>query len=91
MKEGLEVLKFSATWCSPCRHLTQILKDIENITTVDIDSQPEIAREYGIRSVPSLLFKVNGKEVHRHVGLLSKDEYLNLITEIHNSKELWEN
>jgi thioredoxin 1 len=90
MTEGLEVLKFSATWCSPCRHLAQILEGVENITAIDIDSQPEIAREHGVRSVPLLLFKVNGKEVHRHVGLLSKDKYLSLITEIHSSKELWE-
>ena len=90
MKEGLEVLKFSASWCRPCRTLAQMLEGVEGITSVDIDSQPDVAREHGVRSVPLLLFKVNGKEVHRHVGLLSKDKYLNLITEIHSSKELWE-
>jgi len=90
MTNDLEVLKFSASWCRPCRTLAQILEGVEGITSVDIDSQPDIAREHNVRSVPLILFKVKGKEVYRHVGLLSKTEYEKIITEIHSSKELWE-
>ena len=90
MTQEFEVLKFSASWCRPCRTLAQMLEGVEGITSVDIDSQPDVAREHNVRSVPLILFKVRGQEVHRHVGLLSKDKYLNLITEIHSSKELWE-
>jgi thioredoxin 1 len=91
MTEDIKVLKFSASWCKPCRHLSQILDNVKYITSIDIDSQPEIAQEYKVKSVPLLLFIVNEKEVHRHVGIISKNEYLKLITEIQNSKELWEN
>ena len=61
---NIEVLKFSASWCGPCRVLAQTLKDVEGITAIDIDKDMETARKYGIRSVPTMVFLKNGKEVH---------------------------
>jgi len=90
MTQEFEVLKFSASWCRPCRTLAQMLEGVEGITSVDIDSQPDVAREHNVRSVPLILFKVKGQEVHRHVGLMSKAQYEKIVTEIHSSKELWE-
>jgi len=84
----LEVLKFSASWCGPCRVLANTLKDVEGITQIDIDKDMETARKYGIRSVPTLVFLKNDKEVHRQSGAISLDRYNQILDEIKFSKEL---
>ena len=85
---NIEVLKFSATWCGPCRVLAQRLEGVEGITPVDIDTNMETAREHNVRSVPTLVFKKDGKEVHRISGAISLDRYNEIVNEIKFSKEL---
>ena len=85
---SIEVLKFSASWCGPCRVLSQILEGVEGITPIDIDTNMETAREHNVRSVPTLVFKKDGKEVHRISGAISLDRYNEILNEIKFSKEL---
>jgi len=85
---SIEVLKFSATWCGPCRVLSNTLKDVEGVTQVDIDKEMETARKYRIRSVPTLVFLKDDKEVHRQSGAISLDRYNQILDEIKFSKEL---
>jgi thioredoxin 1 len=85
---NIEVLKFSATWCGPCRVLAQNLEGVEGITSIDIDKDMETARLHNVRSVPLLVFKKNGKEVHRQTGAISKEQYQALLTEINDAKEI---
>jgi len=85
---SIEVLKFSASWCGPCRVLSNTLKDVEGVTQVDIDKEMETARKYGIRSVPTLVFLKDDKEVHRQSGAISLDKYNQILDEIKFSKEL---
>lgn len=72
-----KVLKFSASWCGPCKMLS---KTIEGINTnvvfeeVDIDEQSELAVEYGIRGVPTLVMLDENVEVKRSVGNLTKQQ-----------------
>ena len=84
----LEVLKFSASWCGPCRVLSNTLKDVEGITQIDIEKDQETARKYGIRSVPTMVFLKDGKEVHRQSGNMPLQMYQQILTEINDSKEL---
>ena len=88
MENKIEVLKFSATWCGPCRVLAQTLKDVEGITNIDIDKDQETPRKYGIRSVPTMVFLKDGKEVHRQSGNMPLEMYQKILTEINDSKEL---
>ena len=44
----------------------------------------ELAKEHNVRSVPLMIFKVDGKEVHRKVGVISKDQYESLLIELGN-------
>jgi thioredoxin 1 len=85
---NIEVLKFSASWCAPCRMLTQRLEGVEGITNIDIDKDQETARKYGIRSVPALVFLKDGVEVHRQVGVIEVDRYNQILDDIKFSKEL---
>ena len=85
---SVEVLKFSATWCGPCRVLAQTLKDVEGITNIDIDKDRETPAKYGIRSVPTMVFLKDGKEVHRQSGNMPLEMYQQILNEINDSKEL---
>ena len=85
---SVEVLKFSATWCGPCRVLAQTLKDVEGITNIDIDKDSETPAKYGIRSVPTMVFLKDGKEVHRQSGNMPLQMYQQILTEINDSKEI---
>lgn len=85
---NIEILKFSATWCGPCRVLAHNLEGVEGITNVDIDTNIEMAVEHNVRSVPLLIFKKNGKEVHRSKGAISKQQYEDIVNEINDSKEI---
>jgi len=84
----IEVLKFSATWCGPCRVLSGTLKDVEGITNIDIEKDMETSRKFGVRSVPTLVFLKDGKEVHRVSGSIPLTKYNEILTEINDSKEL---
>ena len=67
------VLRFTATWCGPCKGLAMTLKNIETILpieVIDIDEKSDIAREYGIRSVPTLIMLDENTEVKRVSGAL---------------------
>ena len=86
----IEVLKFSATWCGPCRVLASNLTGVSGITNVDIDKDMGLAKEHNVRSVPLMIFKVDGKEVHRQVGVISKDQYESLLIELGNDVK-WDN
>ena len=85
---SVEVLKFSATWCGPCRVLAQTLKDVEGITNIDIDKDRETPVKYGIRSVPTMVFLKDGVEVHRQSGNMPLQMYQQILNEINDSKEL---
>ena len=82
------MLKFSATWCGPCKVLATTLKDAAEIKSIDVEQDQETARKYNIRSVPTLVFLRNGKEVHRVSGSMPLQKYKDILTEINDSKEL---
>jgi thioredoxin 1 len=86
MENNIEVLKFSATWCGPCRVLAQTLKDVPGITNIDIEKEQETARKYGIRSVPTIVFLKDGKEVHRQSGNMPLSMYNQILDEIRINK-----
>ena len=66
-----KVLRFTASWCGPCKMLAKTLEQIETnipIEVIDIDANPEIATEYGIRGVPTLVMMEDNVATKRIVG-----------------------
>mgnify|MGYP002636726136 CR=1 FL=1 len=68
---------FSATWCQPCKQFKPVMQEIANegynVQFIDVDSQAAVAQQYGIRSVPSLVFEEDGNLTTMVVGVHSKD------------------
>ena len=81
------LVDFNADWCGPCRMLKPSLEELANekdnvkIVSINIDDEYELAEQYGVQSIPCLVLFKNGKEEKRNVGLISKDEIINLIGE----------
>ena len=80
----IEVKKFFGTWCGPCRMLDRIMPDIQaqtnaTITPIDVDEQSDVAAQYGVRNVPTVVIEKNGREVQRIVGVQSAQTYVNAI------------
>ena len=81
------LVDFFATWCGPCKMLTPILEELSNdrslvkIVKVDIDESMDLAKRYGIMSVPTLLLFKDGKLIANRVGFASKNEIEDWIRE----------
>lgn len=78
-QDTLLVADFSATWCGPCKALAPILDEVSeemagkaNIVKIDVDESEDLAIEFGIRSVPTVLFFKNGQIVDKFVGVMPK-------------------
>jgi thioredoxin 1 len=86
----LEVKKFSANWCAPCRTLKSIFYEIQsqfdsvNFSEYDIDESYNLSSQYNVRSVPTVIFIKDGIEVERIVGLKTKAIYVNCINKYSN-------
>lgn len=70
-QDKLVLVDFYADWCGPCRMLAPILKQLKSVEVckVNTDQNPEIAHQYNISSLPSILFFKSGNVVGKMIGL----------------------
>lgn len=80
------IVDFWATWCGPCQMLAPVLsqiaeerKDIVKVCKVNVDEEQDLAMEFNIMSIPTLVIFKNGKPVKTIVGFHSKSEIENII------------
>ena len=84
IKDKLVLVDFYATWCGPCRMMHPIIEEVakeENIKviTVDVDKHDELARNYGIMSIPTIILFQNGNLVEKNIGFIPKEQLLTMI------------
>jgi thioredoxin 1 len=80
------LIDFSAEWCGPCKMMAPILHDLKNkvgdhatILKIDVDKNPEIAAQYGIQSVPTLMIFKEGQLKWRQSGVVSATDLQSLL------------
>ena len=72
-----KIVRLTASWCDPCKMLAKTLEEVESklpIEVVDIDTHPEVAAEFGIRGVPTLVIVEDNVASKRLVGNKTKQE-----------------
>lgn len=84
LKKGNQplVVDFWATWCGPCRMVAPIISELAEkydgkitVAKCDVEENDELAAEFGIRNIPTILFFKNGEVVDKLVGAVSKQKF----------------
>ena len=76
IKEDKILIDFFANWCGPCKMLGPVLEKVESnlkVIKVDTDEFEDLARTYGVMSIPTLVLLENSKEVKRNIGFIDKN------------------
>ncbi|MFV5697451.1 thioredoxin [Flavobacterium sp. ZT3R17] len=86
------LIDFFATWCGPCKMLSPILREVKDslgdrvsIIKIDVDKNQQIASQYQVRGVPTMILFQNGKQLWRQSGVLTKEEIIKTIIEKSNA------
>ena len=73
------LVDFYADWCGPCKMLAMEIEKVASeididIVKVNVDEEEEIARRYGVMSIPTLILFENGQELKKTIGFMPKDK-----------------
>lgn len=78
---GVSLVDFWAQWCGPCRMIAPTIEELAGdydgkvlVGKLDVDSNPEVSMQYGVRSIPTILIMKDGEVVDKHVGVASKTQ-----------------
>ena len=79
------LIDFFAQWCGPCKMMSPIIDKIANehpeyvIGKVDVDEDPELARAFGVMSIPTIVVMKNGEVVKQNIGAIPENQVLELL------------
>lgn len=88
--EKLVIVDFFAEWCGPCQVFAPVVEDLAtsdnslDVVKIDIDADRDLAIQYNIEAVPTLVVFKNGKELDRVTGILDKTGLNNFINQYKN-------
>lgn len=84
----LAMVDFWADWCGPCKMLSPTVEALAEqyegkalVAKVNVDEEPELARAFGVMSIPTVVFLKNGREFDRKVGLLPAQAFSTVLEE----------
>ena len=84
--KGLVLLDFAAEWCGPCKRLAPIIHELATaydgkakVGHLDVDNAPDIAAQFGVMSVPTVILFKDGKKVSETIGLVAKEKLEEMI------------
>ena len=84
--DKLSIIDFWAEWCGPCRAIGPVIEDLHkeydgrvNVGKVNVDHNPQLSINYGITSIPAILFVKDGKVVDKLVGAQPKSNFVKKI------------
>jgi thioredoxin 1 len=84
IKKGNHVVEFYAEWCGPCRMMGETLEKVDDkldIIKINIDKFSDLAQEYGVMSIPTIIFFKDGEKVNEVVGFKDEETLLSLAEE----------
>ena len=84
----LAMVDFWASWCGPCKMISPLIESMAQqydgrvlVGKVNVDEEPELARRFGVMSIPTVVFLKNGQEFDRKVGVMTPQTYLSVLDE----------
>lgn len=85
--QGVVLLDFYADWCGPCKMMAPIIEGIANeeheglaVGKINVDDNPDLAKKFGIMSIPTIVSVKEGKEVARFIGLKGKPAIMEMLS-----------
>ena len=90
----INLIYFKAAWCGPCKTLSPMLTEVVDalgnlpMITVDIDQRPEMALQYGVKSVPTLIVVKDGVEAYRQTGLVTRGRLAEVLSQYAGAKQV---
>nr|WP_325297514.1 thioredoxin [uncultured Dysosmobacter sp.] len=83
---SLAMVDFWASWCGPCKMLSPVVETIAEeyagkalVGKVNVDEEPELARRFGVMSIPTVVFLKNGREFDRKVGVMPAEAFTEIL------------
>ena len=84
--DGTVLIDFFADWCTPCKMISPIIEDVANNTgdnvkvcKINVESETEIAKKFGIMSIPTLIVLKDGEVYNRSVGVTGKRAIMDML------------
>ena len=78
------IVDFYADWCGPCKMFAPVFEEASqesdiNFIKLNVDEYSDIAREYGVMTIPTIILFKNGNEIKRFAGFMPKDELIKFL------------